>query len=59
MQPSIGCRIPCRLPPTTKVVGFRLEVCLNRNVAIYNKRSERREQLFLLERLWDPVIPEP
>jgi hypothetical protein len=32
---------------------------LNRNVAIYNKRSGEREQLFLLERLWDPVIPEP
>ncbi|MFW5919151.1 MAG: hypothetical protein ACOCSF_03015 [Halanaeroarchaeum sp.] len=32
---------------------------LNRNVAIYNKQSGRREHLFLLERLWEPVIPEP
>lgn len=32
---------------------------LNRNVAIYNKQSGRREQFFLLERLWEPVIPEP
>lgn len=32
---------------------------LNRNVAIYNKQSGRREQLFRLERLWEPVIPEP
>lgn len=32
---------------------------LNRNVAIYNKQSGQREQLFLLERLWEPVIPEP
>jgi hypothetical protein len=28
-QPCIGCRVLCRLPPTTKVVGFRLELCLN------------------------------
>jgi hypothetical protein len=32
---------------------------LNRNVAIYNKQSGRREQFFRLERLWEPVIPEP
>jgi hypothetical protein len=32
---------------------------LNRNVAVYNKRSGRREQFFLLERLWEPVILEP
>ena len=32
---------------------------LNRNVAIYNKQSGKREQLFFLERLWEPVIPEP
>lgn len=32
---------------------------LNRNIAIYNKDAGRREQLFTLERLWDPVIPEP
>lgn len=32
---------------------------LNRNVAIYNKQSGEREQLFFLERLWDPVVPEP
>jgi hypothetical protein len=32
---------------------------LNRNVAIYDKQSGEREQFFLLERLWEPVIPEP
>lgn len=32
---------------------------LNRNVAIYNKRAGTREQFFRLERLWEPVIPEP
>jgi hypothetical protein len=32
---------------------------LNRNVAIYNKQAGRREQFFQLERLWEPVIPEP
>lgn len=32
---------------------------LNRNIAIYNKDSGRREQFFRLERLWEPVIPEP
>ncbi|PSQ12090.1 hypothetical protein BRC93_03155 [Halobacteriales archaeon QS_5_70_15] len=32
---------------------------LNRNVAIYNERSGEREQLFLLERLREPVVPEP
>lgn len=32
---------------------------LNRNIAIYNKNSGRREQFFRLERLWKPVIPEP
>lgn len=37
----------------------KLVHALNRNVAIYNKASGNREQLFLLERLWEPVIPEP
>lgn len=32
---------------------------LNRNIAIYNKQSGKREQFFPLERLWEPVIPEP
>jgi hypothetical protein len=32
---------------------------LNRDVAIYNKQSGQREQFFRLERLWEPVIPEP
>jgi hypothetical protein len=32
---------------------------LNRNVAIYNKQSGKRQRLFKLERLWEPVIPEP
>jgi hypothetical protein len=32
---------------------------LNRNVAIYNKSSGKRQRLFRLERLWEPVIPEP
>jgi hypothetical protein len=32
---------------------------LNRNIAIYNKQSGRREQFFRLERLWEPVIEEP
>ncbi|MFC5367779.1 hypothetical protein [Salinirubrum litoreum] len=32
---------------------------LNRNVAIYNKSSGKRQRLFPLERLWKPVIPEP
>ncbi|WP_321112027.1 hypothetical protein [Halorussus salinisoli] len=32
---------------------------LNRNVAIYNKQSGRREQFFRLESLWEPVIEEP
>ena len=32
---------------------------VNQQVAIYNKRSGRREQIFRLERLWEPVIPEP
>lgn len=32
---------------------------LNRNIAIYNKQSGRREQLINLEDLWEPVIDEP
>jgi uncharacterized membrane protein YgcG len=32
---------------------------LNRNVGIYNKQSGKRQRLFKLERLWEPVIPEP
>lgn len=32
---------------------------LNRDVAIYSKRGGRRVQFFRLERLWEPVIPEP
>lgn len=32
---------------------------LNRNVAIYNKSSGKRQRLFRLERLWEPVIPKP
>lgn len=37
----------------------RLLHVLNRNVAIYDKLDGRREQFFLLERLFEPVIPEP
>ena len=37
----------------------KLVHALNRNVAIYDKQSGNREQLFKLERLWEPVIPEP
>ncbi|MFB6188293.1 MAG: hypothetical protein ABEI57_00260 [Halapricum sp.] len=32
---------------------------LNTDIAIYGKQSGRREQLFDLAQLWDPVIPEP
>jgi hypothetical protein len=32
---------------------------LNRDVAIYNKASGQRQAQFRLERLWEPVIPEP
>jgi hypothetical protein len=37
----------------------KLVHALNRNVAIYSKQSGNREQFFELERLWEPVIPEP
>lgn len=32
---------------------------LNRDIAIYNKASGKRQAQFRLERLWEPVIPEP
>lgn len=32
---------------------------VNRQVAIFNKQSGRREHQVRLERLWEPVIPEP
>jgi|GEM_PF-1119137 hypothetical protein len=37
----------------------RLMHVLNRDIAIYDKNKGRREQFFRLERLWEPVIPEP
>jgi len=32
---------------------------LNRNIAISNEQSGRHEQLFRLERFWEPIIPGP
>lgn len=32
---------------------------LNRDIAIYNKQSGNRQRHFRLERLWEPVTPEP
>lgn len=32
---------------------------LNQQIAIYNKQAGQRQRLFRLERLWEPVIPEP
>lgn len=37
----------------------KLVHALNQQVAIYSKDSGRREHMVRLERLWDPVIPEP